>query len=228
MAKKEDTENNKAEPALESDTKQKRAPGFSFDIYNYIFIALILITLATRFFHLQTKAFHHDESLYSRYFYNFSLGQGHRYDPLMHGPFLFIVNGAFMYLVGSSDFIARSPAAFFGVLLIVLCLFLRPFLGKQGVVLLAAYFTFSPSIMYFSRFLRMDIFVFVFTFATITFFARFLKFRKGADLYISIASLSLFFCTKENSFLHTFEFVTFFVVMLIFPVIRKQENMTFT
>ena len=122
-------------------------------------IALVILALTTRFYDLGTRALHHDESIHARWSWDlYQPGNSFRYDPTYHGPFLYYaVNLAFL-LFGASDYTTRVAPAFFGVMLLLLPLLLRKQLGKAGVVATMFFILLSPSIMYYSRALRHDIF----------------------------------------------------------------------
>jgi uncharacterized protein (TIGR03663 family) len=188
--------------------------------YRWIFVVLLLITVFTRFYNLQTKVFHHDESLYAKYIWDYAEGRGHRYDPLMHGPFLFITNGWLMKLIGDSDYKVRTYPAIYGVALVAFTHFLRPILGASGTLLAALWFALSPHYVYYSRFLRMDIFVVVFTYMVVIGVLRYMLGKKWRWMIFATFGLALLYCTKENSFLHTFEFVSFLALRELYLLAR--------
>src|SRR5262245_54423612 len=127
------------------------------------FLGLMLLGLVLRFWDLGFKALHHDESLHAFYAWRLFDGQGYAHDPMMHGPLLFELNALVYLLFGASDFTARLVPALFGIGLIGLPLFLRHELGKAGAVAASAILVVSPSFLYFSRFIRHDIYVDFFT-----------------------------------------------------------------
>ncbi len=189
--------------------------------YKIIFIVLIALAVLTRFYHLDYKVFHHDESLYAKYVWDYSKGGKHIYDPLMHGPLLFQLNGTLMRYIGDSDYTARVVPAFLGVLTVAGCMLMTPIFGATAAVTAGIFMTLSPSITYFTRFLRMDAYVITFTYFAMIFFIYFIKRSQWRWLYLSTLSLAFLFCTKENSFLHTFEFVSFMVLVQIYPIVVR-------
>ncbi|MBN2055089.1 glycosyltransferase family 39 protein, partial [bacterium] len=205
--------------------------------YRLIFAAILLFTIATRFINLGHKPFHHDESLYSKYAYDYGKGIGHKYDPLMHGPFAFILNGTFMkywdkvYVnllrhfgkldplmpqSGYNDFTARLIPALLGIGIVLLCHGLGHHFGKLGALLAAIYFAVSPSFTYYTRFMRMDAYVLFENHLLIVGFLLFLFHRKWRYMYISTLGLTLFWCTKENHFVHTLEYLSFFIILELY------------
>src|SRR5207244_11846873 len=90
-------------------------------------------------------------------------GQGYVHDPMMHGPLLFELNALIYLLFGASDLTVRLAPALLGVAIIGLPFLLRHELGRAGAIAAAVLFTVSPAFLYFSRFIRHDIYVDFFT-----------------------------------------------------------------
>ncbi|HYW90352.1 MAG TPA: flippase activity-associated protein Agl23, partial [Chloroflexota bacterium] len=127
------------------------------------FLALMLAGLVLRFWDLGDKAFHHDESLHAFYSWRLYDGQGYVHDPMMHGPLLFELNALAYLLFGASDFTARLVPALLGTAIIGMPYFLRHELGRAGAIAASLLFVISPAFLYFSRFIRHDIYVDAFT-----------------------------------------------------------------
>ena len=110
----------------------------------------------------------HDESLNAYYSYQLLQGNGYEHSPLLHGPFQFF-GMAFTFLLagGASDYTARVLPAVFGGALVVLPAALRGRLGKSGALATAALLAFSPTLLYYSRFAREDIYFVAFTLALV-------------------------------------------------------------
>lgn len=128
---------------------------------------LVILTLAaiTRFWDLNSRALHHDESLHAYFSWIYFIGDGYIHDPLLHGPLLYHLDAVAYFLFGVSDATSRYPAAFFGVVLVGLPYLLRgpQFLGRWGAVAAAFFMLISPSVLYYSRYIRHDIFTLVLT-----------------------------------------------------------------
>ena len=62
------------------------------------------------------------------------------------------------FLFGATDATTRIMPAIFGTILIAMCWVMRPYIGRLGALAAATIVTFSPSIMYYSRSLRHDMF----------------------------------------------------------------------
>ncbi|MCX6340400.1 MAG: TIGR03663 family protein [Candidatus Aureabacteria bacterium] len=186
------------------------------DWYKIIFAAIIIFTVVTRFSGLGNKPYHHDESLYATYSWYLYEGRGYKYDPMMHGPFMFYLDAALFTLFGPGDFIARSSSALFGLALVCCTMLLRRQLGKIGSLVAATLFAVSPTFMYFSRFFREDIFVAFWAFLTVALFMNYSDTRRRGYLFGTAAALAFMFCVKENSYMFLFIFASFIVGMLLF------------
>lgn len=183
----------------------------SIDWLTLAFWGTVVLACFLRFYDLANMPLHHDESLYGVYCWRFFTGQGYQYDPMMHGPFMFHFQLLIFFLFGVGDFSVRIAPAFFGCLLIASTFYLKDFVGKIGIVLIAIFLTFSPTHLYFSRFMRHDSYVAFFTYASAVFGLLYVRYQRKTYLYLSAASLSLMFCEKENAYIHAFIFVTFFL-----------------
>jgi len=125
----------------------------------YLYVGLFVVAIALRFTDLGARALHHDESLHAYFSYGLSTGKGYLHDPLMHGPFLFHITALIYLLFGASDATSRFAPALFGSALVLMPLLLRPWMGRVGAVAAAAFIAFSPSLLYYSRFIRNEAWV---------------------------------------------------------------------
>jgi uncharacterized protein (TIGR03663 family) len=177
-----------------------------------MFWGTVLFAFCLRFYDLGSKPFHHDESLYSVYCGYFFKGDGYKYDPMMHGPFLFLFQSLIFFFFGVSDFSARIAPALFGSLMVAITYYLKEYLGKIGVLTVALLLTFSPTHLYFSRFMREDIYVAFFIYAAAIFGFLYFRTYHKQYLYLAAAFLSLMFCEKENSYIQAFILLTFLFI----------------
>ncbi|MCP4356618.1 MAG: TIGR03663 family protein, partial [Chloroflexi bacterium] len=195
-----------------------------------IYIAFIILALVTRFYGLGDRVMSHDESLHTQFSYQFFRGDGFNHTPLMHGPFLFHITPLAYWLFGDNDFSARVPVALFGVVLVLLPYFLRSWLGRIGAIFTSFIFLISPFLLYYSRYIRHDIYII--TFAIILFIAiwHYLDKRREKYLYWFAVGLALMFATKEVAFIYVAIFGSFLVIRLLpqlitadwFPKIRAK------
>jgi predicted membrane-bound mannosyltransferase/DNA-binding beta-propeller fold protein YncE len=180
-----------------------------------LYFLILLAAIVTRFWGLGDRVMSHDESLHTQFSYQYFIGDGFSHTPLMHGPFLFHITPIFYWLFGASDFSARAPVALFGIILVAMPYFLRPWLGKVGALVTSFIFLISPFVTYYSRYIRHDIYVIVFGF--IVFIAIWYYLREKRDVYLwwFAAGNALMFATKEVSFIYVAIFGSFLVLRLL-------------
>ena len=182
------------------DSDPKKGFSVPFRIEFSIYTALVLVALAMRLYDLGGRAVHHDESLHGYFAYQLFNGGGYDHNPLMHGMFLFYSVATSFFLVGDSDYALRLPMALFGVGLVLVPLLLKPRIGQFGALIAAVLLAFSPSMLYYSRFARNDIFMAVFTLALVGVMWRYIDERKNRWLYLAAALVALGFTTKETQY----------------------------
>jgi uncharacterized protein (TIGR03663 family) len=187
------------------------------------YIAFILIALLTRFWGLGARTLSYDESIHAFYSWKLANGQGYIHDPITHGPFLFFANALLYLLLGASDYTSRLLPALFGVILVGLPCFLRRWLGRTGALVSSGLILISPSLLYYSRYLRNDIYIAVWTVLMLLVFFRYLDDRQEHWLYLGAAALALSLCTKEVAFFHGFIFLTFILLAAarVFPSLKN-------
>ncbi len=190
-------------------------PAINLDWEKTIYLIFIVVAIITRFWALGDRVMSHDESLHTQFSYQFYDGQGYNHTPLMHGPFLFHITAVSYWLFGDSDFSARIPVAIFGVLLVVLPYFLRDWLGRIGSIFTSFIFLISPFVVYYSRYIRHDVYIIVW--AMIVFIAIWYYFRERKDIYLwfFVAATALMFATKEVAFIYVAIFGSYLIVRLL-------------
>ncbi len=165
------------------------------------YLGLVAVALLMRVWELGDRSFHHDESLHAVYSWYIYDGQGYDHNPLMHGPFQFHMNALLFFLLGDTDTIARIGYAMFGTALVAMPWFLRSWLGRTGGMVAAVLLTFSPTILYFSRFARNDIIMAVMTLGIVIVMWRYLGGKQPRYIYILAGLLALAFASKETVYL---------------------------
>lgn len=186
-------------------------------------VTIIVVAIAIRFWDLGSRAQHHDESMHSFYSWELYRGRGFVHNPLLHGPLLYHANALIYFLFGASDYTSRVAPALFGVGIVIAPYFLRKWLGKRGALIAAAMFAISPGFVYFSRFIRMDIFAAGFEILMFIAIIKYLDQRKVSYLYLLAAALALAFSTKEIAFITTFIFGTFLAFLLVWEWLRNRK-----
>ena len=172
-------------------------------------IAIFAAAFALRFWDLGARALHHDESIHARWAWDLAQGS-YRHSPTFHGPLLYFVQGFTFLLFTATDYTSRISPALFGMLVVAAPLALRRWLGSTGALAAGALLAFSPTLVYFSRFLRMDIYLAVFILAMVVAVWSYLHDGRTRWLIVLALALSLAFSTKEAAFL----FVAFLLLYL--------------
>ena len=184
-----------------------------FFTFERIFLLIFIIALFVRFWHLDLKLLHHDEAIHAWFSYELLTRGAWVYDPSYHGPFLYYVTAGMFSLFGDSDLVARLLPALFGTLLIplVYCIHRIGYIDKKQTVLAALLLALSPEMVYFSRFLRHDIFMLFFTFLLLI--AILYYFEYGQTRYAIIAAIATggALCCKEEMPVILLIFASFFI-----------------
>ena len=208
------------------------------------FLGVILLGAVLRFWGLGDKPLHHDESLHAYYSLQLLNNMAHWtwcinpppqgyscyiYTPLLHGPFQFHFI-ALVYkisqLLGAPDngvntTTVRILAATLGSAIVALPFFLRDYLGNVGAWLACLLLAVSPSMVYFSRFAREDIYMAFFTLLMVVGIARYVHTRKMRWLVIAAAGFSFSYATKEATFLTIMVFGSFLGALIAWELGSK-------
>jgi uncharacterized protein (TIGR03663 family) len=180
----------------------------NIDLKNYFtsrqwlfFSLIILVGMAFRWYGLDDRPLHHDESLnaiYGRYFYEDPQNSFYQYDPLLHGPLLYHIMPFVYQVLGFSKFAIRFLPALLGSLFLFLPFIFRRYFSQYAVLLLTTFIAFSPSLIYWSRFLRHD-YLIIASFFLLLISCCLLTKPVNKILTFTIG-LTLALCTKENSY----------------------------
>ncbi len=176
-----------------------------------LYLTLIVLAIATRLWGLGVRVQSHDESLHTKYSWNLYAGQGFQHTPLMHGPFLFHATALSYFLFGDSDFTARLVVALIGVAVVAFPYLLRRWLGRAGALFASFFLLISPSIAYYSRYIRHDLPAILWALVVIVAVLSYLEDGRERWLYLMAAGISLSFATKEVAFIYN-AIIGFFLV----------------
>ena len=193
-----------------------------------LYILFIAAGAALRFWDLGARAFHHDESLHAQYAWYLFRDGTYDHNPMMHGPFQFFGTAFNFLLFGVSDYTARILPAIAGTALIGLPFFLRRHLGRSGALIAAGLIAFSPTLLYFSRFARNDIYIGLWTLGLAVCLWRYIEEGRHRYLYIAAGLLALSFATKEATFLNAAIFIAFldlWIAQTLASQIRERHNL---
>jgi uncharacterized protein (TIGR03663 family) len=197
---------------------------FKLDWEKAIYLLILVVAIVTRFWDLGARAMSHDESLHTLYAWKLYAGQGYQHNPMMHGPFLFHFNALIYFLFGDNDYTSRISTALFGVILVMLPYFMRRWLGRIGALLTSVMLLFSPSMLYYSRYIRHDIFVVVWLLILLIAFFRYLEERADRWLYLGVAATAFMFCVKEVAFIYGGIVGTFFVLLFLIQWLLSADK----
>lgn len=204
-------------------------------------VLVFLVGAVLRFWQLGEKPLHHDESLHAYYSLQLMHNienwascfnpavQCYHYDPILHGPFQFhaiaLVYQISQWLAvpdhGINTTTVRIAAATLGSLIVFLPYFLRPYLGRLGSLLACALLAISPSMVYFSRFAREDIYMAFFTLLLVVALACYVHTRKARWIIIAALAFTFSYATKEATFLTIAVFGSFAVGLAIWELGAK-------
>lgn len=168
----------------------------------FLLLLIIIPGIILRFYDLDVRALHHDESLHGYYSYLFFKDPDvhfYKYNPLLHGPLLYHTLPFFYWIFDVSKFVMRMPVAIISSVLLFTPIFFRDKLKFSTILIITSLLAFSPSILYWSRFIRHDFFVILGL--VIILIGYFIQPPFWKAPLIGLGS-AIHFCTKENFFVH--------------------------
>ncbi len=193
--------------------------------WELLLLALVLALAAIlRFWDLGSRAFHGDEAINAGFAWQLADGRGYIHNPLTHGPFQFLGTAFVFVLFGDSDYTARLLPALFGTALVALPFFLRDYLGRASTVATTLLLAVSPTLLYFSRFAREDIYFAFFTLAMFICVWRFLQQARRLYLYLFAALLAFSFATKETAYIVVAMLLVYLDVLTAQDLTRQALN----
>ena len=218
--KKRKNVNAAAEPAAKAETPEPVEPaaaprqaepdaadgGTAFSRVDRVWLgcASFIVALATflRFFDLPLRPFHHDEGVNAFFLRNLIIDGVYKYDPAnYHGPTLYYIAIVFSKLFGYENIPLRSSVAVFGVLMVVLVLYLKDYLGRTGSLVGALLLAISPGMVFISRYFIHEIFFVFLSLAIVVSVVFFIEKRRagpGAIIWMAILLLTAFVPSALN------------------------------
>ena len=182
-----------------------RRAGISLE--TLLYAAFFLAAVLTRFWDLGRRALHHDESLHAQFSWLLAVGRGYVHDPLMHGPFLFHANALAYLLFGANDATSRIMPALTGCLLVLVPYLLRPAIGRWGALIASFLLLISPGFLYYSRFIRHDIYTATATLLLFAAIIRYIDDRRPRWVYLGAVAFIWAFSNHEITYAIAFIFV---------------------
>lgn len=206
----------------------------TFTVEQYLWFAVLALGAFLRFWNLGAKPLHHDESMHAYFSRAWTLDpSSYEYNPLLHGPFQFHAEGLMFGIIRLAqhllmpnaigdpwinDTTARFVPALFGLGIVALPYFLRRELGRVGAWLAAFLLAVSPAFVYFSRFLREDIYFNFFMFAMVVCAVRYAHDRTMRWFIGLFAATVLAYATFEGIFLSFAIFFGFLAILLVWEL----------
>jgi uncharacterized protein (TIGR03663 family) len=199
------------------------------------FVGLVLLSVLTHLYALDRMALHHDESIHAWMSWKFFTGNGgftcaggrssatYCYDPVYHGPSLYVMTLVSYFLFGDGDWQARIPQALTGIGLVASCWMLRPYLGARGALLAGVLLAFTPSLLYYTRFARHDGLMVLWTLWIVIGFFRYLDTGRPAFLYLMAAGTALAIATHELYYILAFIFGWFLIIRVLFELLPRRQ-----
>ncbi|MFC7137443.1 flippase activity-associated protein Agl23 [Halobaculum litoreum] len=187
-------------------------------------VAVVVGSLLLRTVQLGARVFHWDEGRVGYWILRFDANGEFFYRPIIHGPFLPVVNNVLFDLIGASDFAARLPVAVVGGLLPLSALLLRRHLRDREVVALALLLSVDPLLVYYGRFMRGDVLVGSFCVAAFALVVYALDTRRTLPLFGAAALLGLGFTAKENALVYLACFLGAGFLLLDHRVVRTART----
>lgn len=191
--------------------------------FEALFALLVLVTGFTRFYHLNLKLLHHDEAIHAWFSYELLTKGTYSYDPMYHGPVLYYITSGMFRLFGDSDLVGRLVPALLGVLIVVLVYFVYRlgYLDQRQSLLGGLLIMLSPDLVYFSRFLRHDIFMLFFTFLLVVAVLYYIERKQLRFAALAGLAAGLALSCKEEMPLILILFGAYF----LFLVVRKRVTL---
>lgn len=199
------------QPFLERPVIPNLALNWEMALYGLI----LLLAVFTRFYNLGARVMSHDESMHAYFALNLAQGNGYIHDPRLHGPLQFFLAALSFLLFGASDFTARIPAALFGVGLVILPFWFRPWLGKIGALVTSVGLLISPSLLVYQRYIRNDALIALFTALMALSLFAYMRTRRNRWLVVGAAAVGLALSTKEVALIHGFLGAVFIAAVFV-------------
>ncbi|WP_280537247.1 flippase activity-associated protein Agl23 [Halopenitus sp. POP-27] len=169
--------------------------------------AVTILSLVLRLYDLGGRVFHWDEGRVGYWTLRYVESGQLEYEPIIHGPFLRIVNAAVFGVLPPTDASARLIVALVGGLLPLSVWLFRAHLDRWELVAVAGLLACNPLLVYYSRFMRNDVLVGGFAFVALGFTVRAIDTRRARYLYPGAVALSLSLATKANTIIYVLCFL---------------------
>jgi uncharacterized protein (TIGR03663 family) len=193
-----------------------------------LILAAAVIALAARMPRLGRRPMHGDEAVHAEKF-RLLLEEGYyRYEPKeYHGPTLNYltlvpakVSGA-TRLTQVTEFTLRIVPVFFGVLLVLLLLFISDGLGRAAAICAAVLTAISPAMVFYSRYYIQEMLLVCFTFGAIACGYRYTQNRSAVWALLTGVFAGLMHATKETCII---AFGSMLLALWLTLLIRQRKD----
>lgn len=200
-----------------------------FNKYEWCFFwIVIIVSIMFRWIDLEARPIHHDEAIHliQGYYYFERPDTGfYKYDPMTHGPFLYHALKIVYQLLGYSTFAGRAFMAFIGSVFLFLPFIFRRYLKPTSVLFMTTLVGLSPSMIYWSRFVRSDLLML--SWWLLILIGVFLASPRW-KAFFCILGLGLQICTKENSYVFYVMMIGYFVFEYVLACLLKDYDIKTT
>jgi len=186
-----------------------------------VFLVILALSILSRFYGLGDRALHHDETLHADYSYSLYAGLGFVHDPLLHGPFLYIMGAISYFFFGDSDYTARVSPALFSVALGMTPFLMRRELGRTSAIIAAVVMLCSPVFLYIGRFFRHDSYAVLFEVLVLISIVRYARTRDARWLIVGALAFSFMLTDLETAYLYLAIFAPVLIAIFFWQVWRK-------
>lgn len=192
-----------------------------------VFAVIVLLTIFTRFYDLETRVMSHDESLHTYFSNELAEGRGYLHNPMMHGTSMYHFIALSYFMFGANDFTARIPSVLFSIAMVWLLWPWRRYLGRAGVIAAGILMLFSPYILYYGRYVREDVFAVLYGMVMLYAVLRYFETGHSRYLYILAIAQVMHFTVKETAFIYDALLLIFLAVYLIVRITRRPWQNAF-
>ncbi len=169
---------------------------------------------------LGNRPLSYDEGVHAFFSWRLAETGWYYHSPAGHGPVLYYLDALLFVLTGASDFTARLVPALAGVALVLVPVAFRRWMGHSGALAVGFLLMSSPLLLFYSRYLRNDIYIALLSALWIWACFRYLERRAVADLYLLAVVVSLSVATKEVAFI----FAAIVTSWFVYVALRFKEH----
>lgn len=186
-----------------------------------VFAVIVLLTILTRFYDLETRVMSHDESLHTYYSNELAEGRGYIHNPMMHGTSMYHFIALSYFMFGANDFTARIPSVLFSIAMVWLLWPWRRYLGRAGVIAAGILMLVSPYMLFYGRYVREDVFAVLYGMVMLYAVLRYLETGEARYLFMLAIAQVMHFTVKETAFIYDALLLIFLAIYLIVRITRR-------